>query len=447
MSKNKLKIIKVLSGITLTFLFVMFGEYIYFKNRVPLGVFIGNYYLGGKTYNYLDFFLEKLKEELEKGKINLYISAEESPLNFTLEEKGIKLHKEKIMEEAIALNTPFNYKKKIELYLKRWKMPAYYKIDEKKFISVLQPLKEKRYIPPQDAHVRAEGGKLIFIPHRKGKGLKIKKIKDRLLEELSSWPAFPLTLHVEREDLHPEVEISHLLKRGIIDKISMAVTYFNTKDINRSHNITLAAGKVDNTILAPGEIFSFNQIVGEASLEEGFREAPVIVNDRLVLGPGGGICQVSSTIYNAALKAGLSIVERHNHGLPVGYLPPGYDATVAYNYRDLKFMNDTSFYILIHLQISDSELSVTFFGDPSRTKEVEIITKSIQVIDPPVHYRELKDHPISYKELIQKGHPGYIVETTRIFYENGEEVYRESLGKNYYSPTPKVYAVGVLPEN
>lgn len=444
--KNKPKI-KALIGFVLIVLLWMFGEYIYFKNRVPLGVYIREYYLGGKTYNYLENFLEGIKDELGKEKINLYISGEETPLLFTLEEIGIELQKEKIFKEIMALNTPFNYRKKIMLYMNWWKIPGYFTVDENKFISALQPVKEKRYVPPQDALVRAEEGKLIFTPHRKGKDLKLEQIQGKLLEELYCWPSFPLTLHVEMEYLYPEVKISHILERGILDTIATASTYFDSTATNRSHNITLAARKVDNTLLAPEEIFSFNQIVGEASLEDGFKEAPVIVNDRLVLGPGGGICQVSSTIYNAALKAGLSIVERHNHGLPVGYLPPGYDATVAYNYRDLKFKNNTSSYILIHMQIHNNELVATFFGDPSRTKEVKIMTKSIQTIEPPVHYQELKDQPSSYCELIQEGKPGYIVETIRVFYENGEEVYQESLGKNYYSPTPEVYAVGVLPEN
>ena len=101
-------------------------------------------------------------------------------------------------------------------------------------------------------------------------------------------------------------------------------------------------------MLTPGTIFSFNQVVGEASLNNGFKEAPIIVNEQFVMGAGGGICQVSSTIYNAALDAGLSIIERHNHGLPVSYLPPGLDATVAYDYLDLKFQNNLKTNILIH---------------------------------------------------------------------------------------------------
>jgi len=351
------------------------------------------------------------------------------------------------MEEIIRLNTPFNYGEKFRIYRGRWKIPGYFAVEKEKFFSVLAPVKEERYVPPQDALVYAEQGMLKFRPQRKGKNLKFEQMLDKVIEELYYWPSFPLTIQMEMEYLYPEMTISRILDSGIIGEIATASTYFDPAAINRSHNITLAAKKLDNILLTPEEIFSFNQIVGEASLENGYKEAPVIVNDRLVMGLGGGICQVSSTIYNAALRAGLGIEERHNHGLPVGYLPPGYDATVAFNYRDLKFKNNTSFYILIHMQVLNNELKATFFGDPSKIRKVKIITQSLQIIEPPVHYQEIKDQPSSYRNLIQEGKPGYTAETIRIFYENGKEVYREHLGKNYYAPTPEIYAVGVLPDS
>ena len=442
----KSKLIKTLLALLLIVSLMVLGENIYFKKRAPLGIYIGQNYVGGKTYQEIEILLEKNKKDMKEKKINLYITGEDTPLVFTLEEIGIQPHKERIMDEIIGLNLPFNYKKKIMIYRKRWKVPVYFTVDREKFFSVLEPVRDKRYKPPQSALVWAEEGKLKLKPHKKGIQLELEQMLDKVITELD-WSSFPLKIQIETEDLYPEITISQILDRGIIGEIATASTYFDLAAANRSHNISLAAKKLDNILLAPEEIFSFNQIVGKAGLEDGFKEAPVIVNDRVVMGPGGGICQVSTTIYNTALWAGLGIEERHNHGLPVGYVAPGYDATVAYNYKDLKFRNDTPFYILIHLQVFSNELKVTFFGDPSRVKQVKVITKSLQSIEPPVHYRELKDRPSSYHELIQEGKSGYTAETIRIFYEEEKEAYRESLGKSYYAPTPKIYAIGALPDD
>ena len=446
MGTLKSKLLKVLLAIFLVAILLALGENLYFRKRVPLGVYIGQNYIGGKTYKELEGFLEEISTALGKGKLKLYVSGEVIPLVFTLEEMGIKLQKERIMEEIIALHAPFNYMKNIMLYLNGHPIPGYFTVDENSCYSLLGPVREERYVPPQDARIWAEEGKLKFRPHKKGVTLKLEQLPDKIINELYYWPSLPLTIKIEKECLYPEVTISRILSRGITGEIAKASTYFDSTAANRAHNITLAAKKIDNTLLPPEEFFSFNQIVGEAGLEDGFKEAPVIVNERVVMGPGGGICQVSSTIYNAALRAGLSIVERHNHGLPVGYLPPGYDAAVSYSYKDLKFKNNTPFHILIHMQVLNNELRATFFGDHSRTRQVKIITQSLQTIAPPIHYREIKDQPPSYRKVLQEGKPGYIAETIRIFYENEEELYREQLGRDYYAPTPEIYAVGVLPE-
>ncbi|RJX24663.1 MAG: hypothetical protein C4554_08585 [Dethiobacter sp.] len=444
----KSKLVKVLLAVLLVIAsLLVISENIYFKKRAPLGIYIGPNYVGGKTYEKIETLLEEIKTELGKKEINLYISGEDMPLNFSLEEMGITLQKERIMEEIICLNTPFDYRERIRIYRGGANIPGCFTVKDERFFSVLSPVKEERYKPPQSALIWAEEGKLKLRPHKRGTDLQLEQIHKKVMQELANWPSFPLTIQLEMEYLPPEMSISHILDRGIKSEIAAASTYFSTTSTNRSHNIILAANKLDNLLLAPEDIFSFNQIIGEASLEDGYKEAPVIVNDRLIMGPGGGICQVSSTIYNAALRAGLSIEERHNHGLPVGYLPPGYDATVAFNYKDLKFTNNAPCYILIHTQVLDNELKAIFFGDPSKIRKVKIRTKSLQIIDPPVHYRKVEDKPSSYRNLIQEGKPGYTAETIRIFYENEKEVFREHLGKNYYAPTPEIYAVGILPDN
>ncbi len=130
----------------------------------------------------------------------------------------------------------------------------------------------------------------------------------------------------------------------------------------RAFNVALAASILNNTLVYPGEVFSFNKSVGPFTASRGFRPAPVIVQDQLQLGPGGGVCQVASTLYNACLLAGLTIVERHAHSRPVRYVPPGRDATVADGSKDFKFRNDYPFPVIIKAGSVGRRLSVWFLG-------------------------------------------------------------------------------------
>lgn len=123
-------------------------------------------------------------------------------------------------------------------------------------------------------------------------------------------------------------------------------TYFNFNNTNRNHNINLASKQISVKIL-PGHNFKWSEVIGPASKEQGYVLGNVIIDNKMAQGYGGGVCQVSSTLYNAALDAGMEIIERHTHGLPVSYVPEGRDATVAYGYLDFIFRNNKSYPIQI----------------------------------------------------------------------------------------------------
>ena len=135
-------------------------------------------------------------------------------------------------------------------------------------------------------------------------------------------------------------------------------TYFNPGEVSRTTNLRLAAEALDQVKIIPGQTFSFNKTVGERTEEAGYQEAYVIEGDEFVLGVGGGICQVSSTLYNAVLLSNLEIVERHTHSLPVAYVPTGKDATVAYGYLDFKFKNNTPYDLMLQSFIKNNALTI-----------------------------------------------------------------------------------------
>jgi len=144
---------------------------------------------------------------------------------------------------------------------------------------------------------------------------------------------------------------------GITDLISSYTTQYGGVS-NRLHNVRLVARLIDDTLIPPGATFSFNATTGERNAAKGFLEAPVIINGELQTGLGGGVCQVSTTVFNTAFEAGLKIVERTNHALYIGHYPQGRDATVDYPTLDLKFVNDTGRWLLLRTFVSSSSLTV-----------------------------------------------------------------------------------------
>ncbi|UMZ73418.1 VanW family protein [Natranaerofaba carboxydovora] len=158
------------------------------------------------------------------------------------------------------------------------------------------------------------------------------------------------------------------LSSNILESIEHEISGYSTGigpggGAGRVTNIEVATNDVNNTVIWPGEVFSFNGETLPRTWEEGYRFAPIIVGDSVVNGIGGGVCQVSSTLYNVVLEAGLEVVERYPHGEPVDYVPPGRDATVAGDYLDLKFRNNTENFLLIKGEASGGVVSFTLLAD------------------------------------------------------------------------------------
>jgi vancomycin resistance protein YoaR len=158
---------------------------------------------------------------------------------------------------------------------------------------------------------------------------------------------------------------------------------------NRIHNVQLVSHLVDGHVIAPGAIFSFNEATGARTADKGFLEAPVIINGELKTGLGGGVCQVSTTVFNAAYEAGLPIVSRTNHALYISHYPQGRDATVNYPDTDLKFTNDTGHWILLRTWVGSSSLTVALYGTPVHRRVVSETSPLVVTGPPPV--KRIKD--------------------------------------------------------
>jgi len=250
----------------------------------------------------------------------------------------------------------------------------------------------------------------------------------------------PLKLTVPTYELKPEVTAAMLKAQGVERLIASFTTSFATSGAGRRHNVAKTASVVHNRLMKPGDVFDYAKIIEETESKFGFQEAPVIFNGKLCPGVGGGICQVSTTLYNAVLRAGLEIVERRNHSLPVSYAPKGQDATFASGYINFKFRNNTEKYILIRTSTENGKLTVKLFGSMPPGVSYEIKSFTLEELDPPTKYVKNPHLRKGSVELLQRGKPGYVVATYRYKKMNGTIVDKELISKDTYKPLPTLYA-------
>lgn len=224
----------------------------------------------------------------------------------------------------------------------------------------------------------------------------------------------------------------------------VAGKYSTTFDPNahvRAANISRGAMKINGLLIPAGGVFSFNAATGPRDKANGYGEALEIVNQRLVPGVGGGICQVSSTLYNAVLLAGLSVVQRHPHSLPLGYVPLGRDATVYYDRLDLVFRNDSGGNLLVLAQTKGDRITVALLTEERPAHRVELSTEILEELP---FERELRPDPglaPGERRLESPGQKGYKVRTERRFLQGGREVKQEVLSVDTYRPQPEIVRV------
>jgi vancomycin resistance protein YoaR len=211
---------------------------------------------------------------------------------------------------------------------------------------------------------------------------------------------------------------------------------------NRIHNVELVSHLVDNKLIAPGATFSFNKTTGERNASKGFLVAPVIVNGELTTGLGGGVCQVSTTVFNAAFEAGLKITERTNHALYISHYPQGRDATVNYPDVDLKFVNDTGSWMLLRTFVSSSSLTVSLFGTPVHRKVTSTVTPLVQHGVPPVKKTIDPSLKPGEKVVDDPGSPALSTSVTRdVYTADGKLLYHDTWYSSYRA-LPKLVRIG-----
>lgn len=247
----------------------------------------------------------------------------------------------------------------------------------------------------------------------------------------------PITLPViETNRRVPDEELAK-----IVEVVSSFSTNYSEGNRNRSFNIRLAARKINGTILMPGEKFSFNGTLGRRTAEKGFLEAGVYVSGRRDTDIGGGICQVSTTLYNAALLAGFDIVSRSPHSLSVPYVPLGRDAAVSFPNPDLAFVNTTGQAVAISAEAGKGSIRFAVLGKKVPGRDIEITQSGHRSWSRGIKYVDDPSLPPGKQRVEEKGGLAHSVSVTRTFKQDGNVVRREDLGVSRYIGGQQIIAV------
>ncbi len=293
---------------------------------------------------------------------------------------------------------------------------------------------------PQDARFQVTAtGKLVIRPSAPGLVLDIPATAKAITA--AAFSADERTAQLAVQVARPARTTEKAKAMGITGVVSSYTTTYGGTP-GRLANVQLVSQLIDGTLIEPGGTFSFNGTTGERTAEKGFQEAPVIINGELQNGLGGGICQVSTTVFNAAFEGGLPISARVNHALYISHYPTGRDATVNYPDLDLKFVNDTSHWMLLRTFVGAGSLTVNLYGTPL-DRRVESTTEPLAVTGP-VPVEETEDPTLDKgKRVVDEfGAPPRQTSVRRLVYDGNDNLLYDNTWQSYYVGEPSLVRVG-----
>jgi vancomycin resistance protein YoaR len=306
----------------------------------------------------------------------------------------------------------------------------------------LQRLGKRVAKPAKDATFAVDGKHVHVIPATPGIQLDALASADAVLKAALG-PRLRIARLVVTE-APAKLTTKQAQAMGIRDVVSSYTTIYGGI-ANRIHNVQLVAHLVDDKLIAPDATFSFNGTTGERSATKGFLVAPVIVNGELTTGLGGGVCQVSTTVFNAAFEAGLKITERTNHALYISHYPQGRDATVDYPSTDLKFVNDTGHWLLLRTFVGASSLTVNLYGTPTGRKVTSSTAPLTSHGKPPVKKTVDPSLKPGEKVVDYAGVPAMSTSVTRdVYAKDGKLLYHDTWYSSY-TADPELDRVGPKP--
>ncbi|MBR2604942.1 MAG: VanW family protein [Clostridia bacterium] len=301
--------------------------------------------------------------------------------------------------------------------------------------------------PAVNSSITMKDNQIVYTLEAIGQGIDREALVETIL---NTDPLSGKTISIPIHDLEPTITQEMLQSKFVLR--GSYTTSFSDSTKNRKYNIRFGAEKINGIILKPGDVFSANDTLGTRTRKNGWKNAGAYESGEVVQQAGGGVCQLSSTLYNAALYADMEIVERRNHSMPVHYVDRGRDATInsVGNIIDFKFRNNTSSDVIIMAYTDGNILHMEIYGVPFETDEydrIEIRTKQRGSVSIKTVYEYDDSKPASYSKTITKGSKGYTVQTYKDYYLGQTLVKTDDLGISKYTMFPKKVLVGTIEES
>jgi len=430
-----------LIGVLCGFTWKTYSENKRWDKLIYPGITVSGVDVGGKTVDegkkliksqYIDPLLEKKIKIVAKGKVFVIENSKlvtkldiDNAVNkaFRAGKYLIGYKKSKLIKEGASL---------------QYAVGLFY--NENYINEVIASIKKDVNREPAKASIhKTSEGNMEIAADIKGYKLKEDKLKELIKRNIG---INDIEIEAPIEETMADVTVEKL--SNINTKIADFNTNFNSSSAGRVKNIELATSLINGKLLMPNEIFSFNDCVGERTEERGFMKASVIVGDRIELGFGGGICQVSSTLYNTILRVGIKPFERTHHTLPSSYVELGLDATVDWNNIDFKFKNTFEYPIYIEGYTENKNLYINVYSNSNLAKRRYCITNDIYATIKSTTKTVDDSNLYNGQTLVaQKGMDGHRVKVIRDTYENGAVINSEIISDDFYIPIPSIIKRGI----
>lgn len=409
------------------------------EGRIHKNIFVENIDLSNLTKEQAR---KKINEILDENN-ELSLIYKNNKYTIKLNELGITYNVDEVVNESynIGRNNTIvnNLKEKFKLDMGNKKtIKLNYSYKEEELNNYINEIDKKLYISPINATIKIESGKIITTKEEYGQKIDKEKLKKEILDKADNIYAYSVEIPIQVAE--PKYKIEQLSKIDTI--LGTYETHFNPKVINRVNNIQIAANATSNILVNTEEEFSFNRFILNSNSVKNMKEAPVIIKGKLEKGLGGGICQVSSTMYNAALYAGMEITNIKNHTIPSAYISKGRDATISLGNIDFRFKNKFNTPILIYNEVFENRIVSTIYGNKEDKKDIEIVTEVIETLPNKVVEKHSEDLYKGEKFVEQDGRVGYKVNTFRV-YKSENNITKEFVYESFYPPMDKVIVYGI----
>ena len=354
-----------------------------------------------------------------------YLEKDNAKLIITAGKEGVKVDEKQLIEEIyIVLDENTDDEQRIEI-------PVVQSIPEEIDI---EKIHEEVYKEVKDAYYTKEP--FTIYPEEDGIDFDIESAKAILSEEKEE---YEIPLNITK----PGKTVKEIGTEAFPDLLATFSTNYKASNVNRTTNLKLAANKINGTVLLPNEEFSYNKVVGERSEKTGFKMAATYSNGQVVDGIGGGICQISSTLYDAVVMANLDVTERRNHQFVTSYLPAGKDATVVWGSQDFKFVNTRQHPIRIVATVESGVATLQIWGVREEVEyDISIETKKIATIAYTTQYVQDASLPAGQQKIVQAGSNGRKVEAYKVTKLNGQIVSTTLLSRDTYNAMQRIVHVG-----